>query len=67
MHRPYYISLLILALLVAGLSAHSPTTGAEVLPISSAMNWVEGRGRALSPDLIGTESVRRMFCESAQT
>lgn len=52
--RAYVISLLILVLLVGILAKTKPGTAAEMFPLASAVGWVEGNGRALGTDFIGT-------------
>ncbi len=47
------VSLLILAILVGLLAVRQAHTSAELLPLASAVGWVEGNGRGLGPELIG--------------
>jgi len=53
MKRAYAISILLLVVLTALLADREPSTSAELLPIASAIGWVEGSGRALEPELLG--------------
>jgi hypothetical protein len=53
MKRAYAISILLLVVLTGFLADRDPSTSAELLPIASAIGWVEGSGRALEPELLG--------------
>ncbi|MCX6645379.1 MAG: hypothetical protein NTY09_03345, partial [bacterium] len=54
MRRAYSISLIIIVLLAGFLAKSKPDTASELFPLASAIGWVEGNGRALHTEFIGS-------------
>jgi hypothetical protein len=54
MRRAYAISLIIIVLLAGYLAKSKPDTASELFPLASAIRWVEGNGRALHTEFIGS-------------
>ncbi len=52
MRRAYVISLIILALVVGVLARTVPDTAPELMPLSAAVNWIQGNGPIVAQDLL---------------
>ena len=54
MRRAYAISLIVIVILAGFLAKSDLDSAGELFPLASAVGWVEGNGRALQTDFIGS-------------